>query len=157
MHCQHQQKKLTPKQQQKASEAKSKNSRKCLLITWEWKTDCPSKLTVTVLVPSKRDKLASEKKPYLVTRPMVLRVTFNQNHPLAGNTVCTLTMVHHFLHPQLSCLFLAQINSYSSLKWTLRSSMKVFSRQWSELCYYTLALLQLAKQFVTPDEDLPIL
>ena len=77
------QKKLTPKQQQKASEAKSKNSRKVLTHhTRMKKADCPSKLTVTVLVPSKRDRLASEKKPYLVTHPMVLRVTFNHNHPL---------------------------------------------------------------------------
>ena len=62
MHCQHQQKKLTPKQQQKASEVKSKNSRKVLTHdTRMKKTDCPSKLTVTVLVPSKRDRLVSEK------------------------------------------------------------------------------------------------
>ena len=48
------------------------------------KTDCPSKLTITVLVPSKKDGLASEKKPYLVTHPTVLQVTFNHNHPLAS-------------------------------------------------------------------------
>ena len=53
MHCQHQRIKLTPKQQQKASVAKSKSSKKVLTHEIRMKkTDCPSKLTITVLVPS---------------------------------------------------------------------------------------------------------
>lgn len=46
------------------------------------KTDCPSKLNVTVLVPSKRDRLGSEKRNYLISHPMVFRVTYNHNHPV---------------------------------------------------------------------------
>ena len=85
MHCQHKRKKLTLKQQQKASLAKSKNSKKVLTHEIRMKkTDCPSKLTITTLLPSKKDRLASDKKPYVVTHPTVLRVTFNHNHPLAS-------------------------------------------------------------------------
>ena len=85
MHCQHQQKKLTPKQQQKASAAKSKNSKKVLTHEIRMKkTGCPSKLTMTVLVPTKKDRLASDKMSYLLTHPAVLKVMFNHNHPLSS-------------------------------------------------------------------------
>jgi hypothetical protein len=85
MHCQHQRKKLTPKQQQKASVAKSKNSKKVLTHEIRMKkTDCPSNLTMTVLVPTKKDRLASDKTSYLLTHPTVLKVTFNHNHPLTS-------------------------------------------------------------------------
>ena len=63
MHCQHKKKQLTPKQQQKSSIAKSKNSKKVLTHEIRMKkTDCPSKLTITVLVPSKKDWLALDEK-----------------------------------------------------------------------------------------------
>ena len=49
MHCQHKRKQLTPKQQQKTSIAKSKNSKKVLTHEIRMKkTDCPSKVTITV-------------------------------------------------------------------------------------------------------------
>ena len=83
MHCQHQRKALSSMQQQKALGAKSKNPKKVLTHDIRMKkTDCPSRLTITVLVPTKKDQRASEKKPYLVTHPTVLRVIFNHNHPI---------------------------------------------------------------------------
>ena len=83
MHCQHQRKKPTPKQLQKSAAAKSRNSRKVLTHdTRAKKTECPSKLSLTVLIPTKRDQVAAERKRYLVTHPTVFRVTFNHNHPV---------------------------------------------------------------------------
>lgn len=83
MHCQHKRKKLTPKQQQKAAEAKSKNARKILTHdNREKKTDCPSRMTVTVLNPLKKDHFVSGAKSYLVTHPTVIEITFNHNHPI---------------------------------------------------------------------------
>ena len=55
MHCQHQRKKPTPRQLQKSSAAKSRNARKVLTHdTRAKKTECPSKINLTVLVPTKR-------------------------------------------------------------------------------------------------------
>ena len=39
-------------------------------------------MQITVLVPTKRDHVAASKKPYLVSHPTVLQLTFCHNHPL---------------------------------------------------------------------------
>ena len=46
------------------------------------KTGCPSKLTLTVKVPTKCDKRAAKRLPFLITHPTVLRISFIHNHPL---------------------------------------------------------------------------
>ena len=82
MHCQHQKKKLTLKQQQNSAEAKSKNSRKVLMHdNRQKKTSCPSKMSVIVKVPTKKD---CRSESYFVSHPTVVQVTFNHNHPLAS-------------------------------------------------------------------------
>ena len=66
------------------------------------KTDCPSKLTMTVLIPTKKDRLASDKMPYLLTHPAVLKVTFNHYHPF--NSAHALSF--HPVSPETKDLFL---------------------------------------------------
>ena len=83
MHCQHQQKKPTSKQKQVGALARCKNARKSLVHDVRTKkTGCPSKLTLTVKVPTKCDKRAAKRLPFLITHPTVLRISFIHNHPL---------------------------------------------------------------------------
>ena len=83
MHCQHKRKILSVKQQQISAEAKSKNSRKILIHdNRQKKTECPSKMTLTVNILTKMDKMRSKNKPFLLTHPTVVQITFNHNHPI---------------------------------------------------------------------------
>lgn len=82
MHCQHKEKSLTLKQKQKAAEMKSKQSKKPLVHNIRRKkTGCPSTLKLTVTVPTKKQTYASA-RPYLVSHPTILQVSFTHNHPL---------------------------------------------------------------------------
>ena len=82
MHCQHKEKSLTLKQKQKAAEMKSKQSKKPLVQNIRRKkTGRPSTLKLTVTVPTRKLTYASA-RPYLVTHPTILQVSFTHNHPL---------------------------------------------------------------------------
>ena len=61
---------------------KSKQSKKPLVQNIRRKkTGCPSTLTLTVTVPTKKQRYASA-WPYLVSHPTILQVSFTHNHPL---------------------------------------------------------------------------
>ena len=82
MHCQHKEKSLTLKQKQKAAGMKSNQSKKPLVQNIRRKkTGCPSTLQLTVTVPTKKQTYASA-KPYLVSHPTILQISFTHNHPL---------------------------------------------------------------------------
>ena len=72
MHCQHSRKALTPKQIQKSAAAKAKKLRKplCTLVR-DKKTQCPSTLTLSLQVPTKKQKRAAEQHPYLLSHRAV--------------------------------------------------------------------------------------
>ena len=57
MHCQHQKKKLSPRQREQATAAKAKNGEKSLMHELRRKkTGCPSTLKLTVTVPTKNNQ-----------------------------------------------------------------------------------------------------
>lgn len=39
-------------------------------------------MTITVNIPTKKDKMRSGNKPFLLTHPTVVQITFNHNHPI---------------------------------------------------------------------------
>ena len=83
MHCQHQKKQLTARQKQHAAYARANNGRKALMHdVRKKKTGCPSTLKLTVMVPTKKGRLASTRSPYLVSHRTVLKIVFNHNHPI---------------------------------------------------------------------------
>ncbi len=83
MHCQHNRKPLTPKQIQLSANAKAKQQRKPLCTrVREKKTQCPSTLTLSLQVPTKKQNRAAEEHPYLVSHKAVLRLEFAHNHPI---------------------------------------------------------------------------
>lgn len=83
MHCQHKRKRLTSLQLQKKASTRAKNARKVLMHDVRHKkTECPSTLKLSVLIPSKKDKFASSHLPYLVSHPCILQVIYNHNHPI---------------------------------------------------------------------------
>ena len=77
MHCQHFRKSLTSMQLQRSAAAKAKKKEKPMK-----KTQCSSNLTISQLVPTKKQSLAAEKQPFLLSHRAVLRLNFTQNHPL---------------------------------------------------------------------------
>ena len=83
MHCQHSRKALTPKQIQKSAAAKAKKLRKPLCtLARDKKTQCPSTLTLSLQVPTKKQKRAAEQHPYLLSHRAVLKLDFIHNHPI---------------------------------------------------------------------------
>jgi len=81
MHCQHYKKKLTSNQQSKSALARCKNARKSLMHdVRNKKTECPSKLKLTVNVPTKRDKFSAYRSPFLVIHLTVLTISFIHDH-----------------------------------------------------------------------------
>ena len=85
MHCQHFKKALTNKQKEKAILAKSKKARKPFTMQIRnKKTQCPSHLTLTGQILTKKQLLAINVKPYLKTHTAVLKITFNHNHPIVS-------------------------------------------------------------------------
>ena len=87
MHCQHKLKDLTPKQKQKAANAKSKNARK--VPTRENRQKKTARLVITVKIPSKRD-LASISKPYLVSHPTAVQCS--------SFLITIIQFIHHMLY-----------------------------------------------------------
>ena len=83
MHCQHFRKPLTTIQLQRAAVAKAKKGKKpaCIQVR-EKKTKCPSHLTISLQVPTKKQKLSAEKHPYLLSHRAVLNINFIHNHPI---------------------------------------------------------------------------
>ena len=80
MHCQHFRKPLTPVQIQRSATAKAKKQKKPLCTrVRDKKTQCPSKLTLSLQVPTEKQKRA---QPYLLTHKAVLKLDFIHNHPI---------------------------------------------------------------------------
>jgi hypothetical protein len=80
MHCQHKRKALSLKQQQRAKPQHGRN-----VLTQDnrrKKTECPSRMIVTVKIPTKKDHRLSEVNPYLLTHLTEIQITFNHNHPI---------------------------------------------------------------------------
>ena len=87
MHCQHFRKPLTTIQLQRAAVAKAKKGKKpvCIQVR-EKKTKCPSHLTISLQVPTKKQKLSAEKHPYLLSHRAVLNINFIHNHPIHASS-----------------------------------------------------------------------
>ncbi len=84
-HCQHFRKKLSEKQTVKSALAQSKKARRPLTaMVRDKKTQCPSNLILTVQVPTKKQRLAAESKPHLITHNAVLKLQFTHNHPITS-------------------------------------------------------------------------
>ena len=85
MHCQHYRKPLTSKQKQGGANVKSKKS-KCPItyLNRDKKTQCSSKLSLVVQIPTKKQQRLSEKYPYLLTHTGLLKFNFIHNHPLTS-------------------------------------------------------------------------
>ena len=65
MHCQHKRKPLTPLQLQQKANARVKSSRKVLMHDLrQKKTECPSCLKFTVVIPTKKDQHRALDHPY---------------------------------------------------------------------------------------------
>ena len=85
MHCQHHKKPLTTAQLQQAANAVGKKQKKALMSSLRnKKTQCPSTLTLTLQVPTKKQQRASECHPYLLSHKAVLKIDFTHNHPLTA-------------------------------------------------------------------------
>ena len=88
MHCQDQLKVPTTIQKQNTTETKPTSAKKPLVRkVRQKKTGCPSTLKLTVTLPSEKSNIAAAKKPYHVTHPTILHVSFNHNHPLHSSHV----------------------------------------------------------------------
>ncbi len=111
MHCQHFRKPLTPMQIHQAATAKAKKQRKplCTLVR-EKKTHCPSTLTLSLHVPTKKQARAAEQHPYLLSHKAVLKLEFIHNHPI------------HTAHP-LSFALLVRTQSCNSLSFLTRATV----------------------------------
>ncbi len=80
MHCQHFRKPLSQKQKRARLSLKSKSSKRPLTAGLrDKKTDCPSRLTLTIQVPSKNQGQLAE-RPYLLSHKAVLNLKFCHNH-----------------------------------------------------------------------------
>ena len=81
MHCQHMKKPLSQKQESLL--VRAKNAQAVLTHNVrQIKTECPSTIILTVHIPTKRDRLKATEKPFLVSHPTVVQLTFNHNHPI---------------------------------------------------------------------------
>ena len=87
MHCQHQQKTLTPKQAERPKKCSAK--RPLLQSVRKKKTSCPSALKITVTIPTKKDKRRAILKPELISHATTLTLLHSHNHPI--NSVHALT------------------------------------------------------------------
>jgi len=85
-HCQHFRKILTPKQKAASAMTKSKKAKKPLTgESRNKKTQCSSRLTLTIQIPTKKQRImASKSKPYLLTHTAVLSLEFVHNHPITS-------------------------------------------------------------------------
>ena len=81
MHCQHFQKKLTEKQVAQASRSKRK-ALSLISNTRKKKTQCPSKLLITVKIPSKTQLKKYPQVSERAQHPAVIKLIFDHNHPL---------------------------------------------------------------------------
>ena len=81
MHCQHFQKKLTDKQVALARCSKRKPL-SLVSNTRRKKTQCPSKLSITIQVPSKVQLKKYPAASKLAQHQAVIKLTFDHNHPL---------------------------------------------------------------------------
>ena len=77
MHCQHQRKALTPKQEEKPKKCLRKQP--LLEGLRNKKTSCPSKLKLVVTIPTKK-AMCSRLKPLLVSHPTVITLLHSHNH-----------------------------------------------------------------------------
>ena len=84
MHCQHQKKQVTPKQQHKATLAHAKPIGKTFLHdTRNKKCNCPSTLKLTITVPPKHSNPKTKLiESFLGAHPTILKISFNHNHPI---------------------------------------------------------------------------
>lgn len=84
MHCQHQKKQMTPKQQHKATLAHVKPTCKTFLHdSRNKKCNCPSTFKLTVTVPPKHSNPKTKLiESFLGTHPTILKISFNHNHPI---------------------------------------------------------------------------
>ena len=90
MHCQHQKKQMTPKQQHKVTLVHAKPIRKTYLHdTRNKKCNCPSTSKLTVTVPPKHSNPKTKLiESFLGTNPTILKIFFNHNHPIeSANTL----------------------------------------------------------------------
>ena len=106
MHCQHFRKPLTPMQMQTAATAKSKKGKKPMCIrVREKKTQCPSNLTISLQVPTKKQKTSAEKHPYLLSHEAVLKFNFIHNHPIHAAHTLSFRPIRESTKQQIFDLF----------------------------------------------------
>ena len=79
LHCQHFKKKLTDKQVAKCTKQKEKTF---VLDLRKKKTQCPSKLCITIQIPSKAQSKNGPAARVLHDHKGYVQLTFNHNHPL---------------------------------------------------------------------------
>ena len=80
MHCQHQKKALTPKQEQKPKKLQKRHP--FLETVRNKKTGCPSVLMLTVKIPSDKAKAMTPLNALKISHPTIIKISFNHNHPI---------------------------------------------------------------------------
>ena len=84
MHCQHFRKGLSKKDKENLALSQSKKAKKPLTLhVRNKKTQCPSRLTLTGKVPTKKQLVATN-KAYLKSHKAILKISFNHNHPITS-------------------------------------------------------------------------
>lgn len=84
MHCQHFRKGLSKQDKDKSALSQSKKAQKPFTVhVRNKKTQCPSRLTLTGKVPTKK-QLAATNKAYLKSHKAILKISFNHNHPITS-------------------------------------------------------------------------
>lgn len=84
MHYQHFRKGLNKKEKERSALSQSKKAKKLFTLhVRNKKTQCPSRVTLTGQVPTKKQLVATN-KTYLKSHKAILKISFNDNHPITS-------------------------------------------------------------------------
>ena len=106
-HCQHFDKKVSPKQKEKSALSRAKKRAKSPLVSQlrNKKTNCPSSFTLAIQIPTKKQKRKAETQPYLLSHCGVLKMTFDHNHPIRAAHTLSFRDVSRETKKELTDLF----------------------------------------------------
>ncbi len=106
MHCHHFRKPLSQKQSQARLQSHSRSKKNPLIAGMRnKKTQCPSRLTLTLLVPTQKQLRLAESDPHLLSHKAVLRLEFTHNHPVFSAHALSFRPVHGATKEKIFTLF----------------------------------------------------
>ena len=98
----------------------------CLRVR-EKKTQCSSNLTIAPQVPTKKQSLAAEKQPFLLSHRAVLQLNFTHNHPLNAAHTLSFRPISETTKQQIFDLF--DKGHSSSSAWHTHEQMLILNAE----------------------------